>query len=180
MSEVLRSECRQRARKQAEGWRNKSLVQPVRHTGSAQHQETSRRQEVIRRTPIKRSTTPIPRRRKRPRISLQPKGQVVDERFLDWIRCLPCIVCFAWLFTELAFAIVEAVSITGTDREAAHVGNRGLGQLCSSREVIPLCPACHRTGPEAHHGPLGKCWWEHHQLQRVPVIKELNRWYEAA
>ncbi len=124
-----------------------------------------------------------PRPVKERRTGRARRGPEVDERRLDWIRCLPCIICFAWLFTDLAFAIVEAVSISGTSREhwiseAAHVGDRGLSQKCSARETVPLCAVCHRTGIEAHHGKLGKGWWAHHRLERDQVIKELNRWYE--
>ncbi len=61
--------------------------------------------------------------------------------------------------------------------EAAHVGERGLGQKCSDRETIPLCAAHHRTGPESHH-VLGKAFFTHHKLDKDAIVAELNRLYD--
>ena len=131
MSEVLRSECRQRARKQAEGWRNKSLVQPVRHTGSAQHQETSRRQEVIRRTPIKRSTTPIPRRRKRPRrVSV-----LRDQAYMDWLKKQKCVVC---KILKMCYRDRRCASGSGPI-DPAHTVSNGRSSKGPDSSCIPLC-----------------------------------------
>jgi len=69
------------------------------------------------------------------------------------------------------------MTIQTTPTEAAHVGERGLGQKCSDRETIPLCAAHHRTGPESHH-VLGKKFWQHHGLDRDEIVAELNRLYE--
>ncbi len=46
--------------------------------------------------------------------------------YLKWIRTLDCCVC------------------GGSPSEAAHTGERGLGQKGSDYEAIPLCTPCHR------------------------------------
>lgn len=61
--------------------------------------------------------------------------------------------------------------------EAAHVGERGLGQKSPDREAIPLCSHHHRTGPQAHH-VLGKKFWAHHGLDPKAIIAELNKLYD--
>lgn len=62
--------------------------------------------------------------------------------------------------------------------EAAHVGDRGLGQKCSDIEAVPLCGEHHRTGKEAHH-VLGKRFWEYHRLGRELMITVYHAAFEA-
>lgn len=98
---------------------------------------------------------------------LKPKP-IKDPAYLDFIRTKPCICCSAWW------------NFHGqtTPTEAAHVGDRGLGQKCSDREAIPLCERHHRTGPLAHH-KLGKKFWAYHSLDRNAIIAQLNKEYET-
>jgi len=63
-----------------------------------------------------------------------------------------------------------------TRTEAAHVGDRGLGQKCSDRETIPLCAEHHTQGRDSYH-KLGKKFWEHHGLDRFELIARLNAMY---
>jgi hypothetical protein len=81
-----------------------------------------------------------------------------DRAYLSWIGNLPCLLC------------------GGGPAEAAHVGARGLGQKCSDQETAPLCAWDHRMGPHSHHS-LGKRFWQHHGLDRVKLIRELNETY---
>ncbi len=104
----------------------------------------------MKRTPLKRS----PMNRTRPKAG-------DDPAYLAFIRTHPCIVCRStWV-------------------EAAHVGERGLGQKCSDREALPMCAHCHRTGPEAHH-VIGKVFWVHHGLDSASLIEKFNRMYEES
>jgi hypothetical protein len=119
----------------------------------------------------------IPPRRK-PR-----KGRVRDRKYLEFIRDLPCVVCWPrmWrtgdIWTLSRATHRSAMQTFGSRTEAAHVGLRGLGQKCSDRETIPLCANCHRTGPYSHH-KLGGRFWAFHGLDRDALIAELNRRYE--
>jgi hypothetical protein len=94
------------------------------------------------------------------RIGPPRKGLVLDESYLAFIRKLPCVVCgsLKWI-------------------EAAHVGARGLSQRCSDRQTLPLCPAHHRTGPQAAH-VLGRKFWTVWGLDRYRLIAEHNELYE--
>lgn len=78
-----------------------------------------------------------------------------------------CVACFPGDFLVRGYGISEA----------AHVGERGLGQKCSDRETIPLCVEHHRTQPYAHH-VLGKKFWAHHGLDKEAIVAELNRLYD--
>ncbi len=103
-----------------------------------------------------------------------------DREYLDFIRGCFCSVCclrtviYGWSgrFPE------EKIDGKIQGIEAAHVGDRGLGQKCSDREAIPLCPTHHRIGTDSHHR-LGKKFWEHHGLDRDMLIQQYNAAYEA-
>lgn len=86
---------------------------------------------------------------------------MLDDGYLRWLRKLPCAVC-------------------GTSRyiEAAHVGERGLGQRCSDRQAIPLCEAHHRTGLKSQH-VMGRNFWIFWELDRYELIEQLNERYEG-
>jgi hypothetical protein len=62
-----------------------------------------------------------------------------NPRYLRFIRTFPCVGCGArrWI-------------------EAAHTGAHGIGQKASDLDALPMCHACHRTGPAAYHkiGPV--------------------------
>jgi hypothetical protein len=75
-----------------------------------------------------------------------------DPKYLEWIRQQPCMICKT------------------RPVEAAHVGQRGLGQKCADVEAVPLCAEHHRTGDESHH-VLGRNFWTHHRLSRDTVLR---------
>ncbi len=102
--------------------------------------------------------TPVRKRRPGKR-----RGPLKDAKYLAWIRLHGCTL---WPTLGCHWQPVEA----------AHVGDRGLGQKCSDREAIPLCGAHHRTGRESHH-ELGKRFWGYHGLDKDKIITELNRAY---
>jgi len=123
----------------------------------------------MKRTSIARSTKPIQRKRSKLR-----RGALKDPAYLDWIRMLPCMICWPRMMFQVALDCLPS----GLPRsEAAHVGVRGLGQKCSDRESVPLCEVHHRTGAESHH-VLGKNFWSFRGLNRDKIIAELNRLYE--
>lgn len=73
-------------------------------------------------------------------IRYRPNPPERDWRYLKFIKQFPCCACGQkprWI-------------------EAAHVGPHGLGQKASDKNALPLCPKCHRTGPNALHriGPV--------------------------
>lgn len=102
----------------------------------------------------------------RRRVGKARRGRFLDPQYLAFVRSLPCIVC--------AREGCKQVSPT----EAAHVGERGLGQKCSDREAVPLCGlAHHREGSESQH-KLGKKFWAYHCLERELIIADLNGQYD--
>lgn len=98
---------------------------------------------------------------------------MLDIDYKAWIATLPCIVCVRGVIEMLQIAPFTWIARS----EAAHVGDRGLGQKSSDRETIPLCMQHHRTGKDAAH-VIGKRFWIHHGLDRVKLIAEFNREYE--
>ena len=90
----------------------------------------------------------------------------LNSAYLRWIRTLPCVVC--WQLRPLRqFAASEA----------AHVGERGLGQKCADTQTVPLCPYHHRTGPLSAHA-MGKRFWVYWRLNRFELIADYNRRFE--
>lgn len=82
-------------------------------------------------------------------------GAEQNPEYLDYIRQWPCAL--------------DATGECVGHVEAAHVGDRGLGQKSKDEETIPLCAGHHRTGPESHH-VLGKRFWEHHGMNRSDML----------
>jgi hypothetical protein len=129
-----------------------------------------------RRSPIRRqhSSTVASGRQRSPTVasgrqrSLIPRRtrRKIDKPYLDFIRSLCCVVC----------QIRQCIEWSSRT-EAAHVGVRGLGQKCSDRETIPLCPAHHRLDRDSCHR-LGKRFWQHHGLDREALIAAFNQRYE--
>ena len=99
-----------------------------------------------------------PPNRKRP--GPPRKGRLRDPKYLDWIRTQPCACC----------------GYPGV--EAAHVGNRGLGQKSSDHETIALCVYHHRDGPYSAH-VAGKRFWELQCLDRDALIATYRARYLA-
>lgn len=90
-----------------------------------------------------------------------------DPAYLAWIRTLPCVICFAWKLPSRRY---------DGKVEAAHVGERGLGQKCPDQEALPLCILHHRTGEHAHH-VLGKKFWQFWKLSRHELVAEFQKQY---
>ena len=92
----------------------------------------------------------------------------IDEPYKAWIRTLDCIVCQVWkLRIQGYYGFLEA----------AHVGERGLGQKCPDRQTLPICVWHHRLGPQSAHA-LGKRFWSYWRLSRPELIAEHNRKFE--
>lgn len=102
-----------------------------------------------------------------------------DPGYLNFIRSLPCVVCFPvlWRIDPALDGISDRQKIQGSPTEAAHVGDRGMSQKSDDRETIPLCMNHHREGQDAHH-KLGKWFWVHHDIDKAKLIKELRERYE--
>ena len=96
--------------------------------------------------------------------------------YLQWIRKQPCVVCAKLFLMGVRLTFDGRTAWGGV--EAAHVGERGLGQKCSDLEAIPLCDWHHRIGPEAVH-VLQVRFWEHHGLNRAEVIEHHQRDFYA-
>jgi hypothetical protein len=106
-------------------------------------------------------------RRKRAKIA--GRQPLRDQKYLDFIRRMPCIIC---LLRSGGVPIHQE-----TCTEAAHVGDRGLRQKCSDRETIPLCAWHHRLSPSSHHR-LGRLFWVFHKITKAKLIAELHAKYE--
>jgi len=125
----------------------------------------------------------ITKRRSKPRRRPVP---VDDPARLEWIRSLPCLVCYRelyrWLpmadFAEFAARSQARFGAQKSRTEAAHVGDRGLGQKAPDSETAPLCVGHHRTGKDSHH-VLGKGFWAKHGLDRDAILKQLQEAYES-
>lgn len=89
------------------------------------------------------------------------RGRLIEPAYLIFVRSLGCIVCR------------DKGNLQETRTEAAHCGDRGLGQKCSDRETIPLCAWHHRIGPESQH-VLGKGFWTHHGLEKDKLFAQLQ------
>jgi hypothetical protein len=90
----------------------------------------------------------------------------VNAEYLRWLRTRPCYICSRVLGKRQ-----ESVT------EAAHVGDRGLGQKCPDLEAIPLCGIeHHREGKLSHHH-LGRHFWDYWKLSKVEVLTTLHRAY---
>ena len=121
---------------------------------------------------------PIPKRRAKPR-----RGPVVDLNYRKFIRKFACVACLHGLFRDdqdhLPALVEYRVNRQKSRTEFAHVGQRGLSQLCDDRDGLPLCgDKHHRNGPHSHH-KLGKLFWNFHGLDRQALIAEANRLYIA-
>jgi hypothetical protein len=85
-----------------------------------------------------------------------------DFQFLRFIRQFPCVGCGAsrWI-------------------EASHTGPHGLGQKASDLDALPMCAACHRTGPQALHkvGPV-KFQFQH-KIDFAELRGMFQQWYRA-
>jgi hypothetical protein len=95
--------------------------------------------------------------------SKERRGPARDADYRAWIRTFPCAAC-------------------GVERgvECAHVGDDGgMSMKCSDFATIPLCAACHRTGPHAYHR-LGRTafarWWK---LDIPALVARLNAAWRA-
>jgi hypothetical protein len=86
---------------------------------------------------------------------------------------------FCWLVKRSGLRFIRrfACCACGSTRavEAAHIGPHGLGQKASDLSALPLCEACHRTGPQSLHrvGPV--------EFQRIHErnFARLIQWFNA-
>lgn len=85
-----------------------------------------------------------------------------DPAYLEWIRTLPCAVCYA----------------QKSPTQAHHAGVRGFGQRADDRTAVPLCGQHHDRGrPNSVH-TLGKKFWDFWAIDKDRIIEDLNRRYE--
>lgn len=122
---------------------------------------------MLRRTPLKRSSKPIPRRRA---IRKGDEGKR-DPRYRAWIGLLPCATC-------------GRLATADWPNEAAHTnvfGSSGMSQKTNDRSCLPLCHKCHRINRDGYH-PMGneEAWAEKHGLDLKTLVEQLNRCYELA
>lgn len=130
---------------------------------------------MIRKSALKRSTTPIPKKRKTLR-----RGPIRDAMYKDWIRTLPCCACFAEIYRlgvlGVEVALVEAFPFRS---ECAHTGSRGMSQKASDHDCVPLCGDHHRKLPGSYHASA-KTFFERHNLPRLELICALRTVYRKA
>jgi len=97
-------------------------------------------EEGVKRTPLKRKTrlTSNAKPKARKRIKAKPRSGIEFQRVygskrrVEFINSLPCMVC------------------AKRPSENAHIKSGGMGRKADYREIIPLCPSCHRK--QHQHG----------------------------
>jgi hypothetical protein len=82
---------------------------------------------------------------------------VRNPGYLQWIRTLPCSVCY-----------------TIRQVEAAHTGPHGIGQKSSDLSAIPLCRKHHRTGDDSYHELGPRRFAEVHRLNIRAIVARLS------
>ncbi len=105
------------------------------------------------------------------------KGRKPDKAYLAFIRSQWCAVCELDKAELVRSGFPVDLLHQRTETEAAHVGERGLGQKSTDRDTIPLCVLHHREGPESHH-VLGKNFWKHHKLNKLVLLSELQKEFD--
>ncbi len=95
-----------------------------------------------------------------PRPIYKAEKPVRDPQYLKFLRKLPCILCFS-----------------SRTVEAAHFGDRGMGQRSSDYDALPLCVKCHRIGPKSYHVLGGRRFLEVHKLNPGPHQERLQKFY---
>jgi len=84
-----------------------------------------------------------------------------NPAYLAFIRKLPCSVCCkTWGI------------------EAAHFGSHGISQRASDLNTLPLCRACHRTGPHAYHKLGPREFAAFHKIEPAALIAQLNQFWK--
>lgn len=106
--------------------------------------------------------------------SARSKG-LKDPAFLNFIRRQACFLCDDMIDRRVFGNGIPHQQRSRT--EAAHVGERGLSQKSSDREVIPLCAQHHRTGKDSHH-VMGKRFWTFHGIDKQAIVAAYNKWFE--
>jgi hypothetical protein len=82
-------------------------------------------------------------------------GVAQNPVYLEFIRQWPCV-------------LAAARDCEG-NVEAAHVGDRGLGQKSKDEQAIPLCAGHHRTRSDSQH-VMGRGFWEYHGINRADLF----------
>ncbi len=113
--------------------------------------------------------------------SATKRGIGKDPAYLQFIRSLPCCVCFRGYFIGgLWFHELDEDQKRSqkTRTEAAHTGPRGISQKSDDKTCVPLCAEHHREGRGAIHR-AGNNFWTMHNIDSVKLIAYLNARYES-
>lgn len=147
-----------------------------------------KRSAPIKRTALKRSTNPIPKKRKTVRRGSFER----DIPYENFIRSLPCLICYphGWEFAingGMQVAVLSASVLRGRQKsptEYAHLGKsssvRGASQKYPPREAGPLCAEHHRIGPDSHHAGTKTFWERHSWLDRDRLVEVLNESFQKS
>lgn len=90
--------------------------------------------------------------------------RLIDERHLDRIRQLPCLVC--------GKEPAEAAHV----RYASSQHNKpvtGLGRKPDDKWAVPLCPDCHRNGQGSQHTRGERAFWEEKGIDPLGIAEHL-------
>ena len=80
-----------------------------------------------------------------------------DQKYLAWIRTLPCLICG------------RAAGV-----EAAHTGPHGMALKSPDSSAIPLCARHHRTGRDSYHKLGPRIFERHHGIDIRAVVVRLT------
>lgn len=84
-----------------------------------------------------------------------------NERFLRFVRSLPCVTCGNDIQTEAAH-----VKISDLERGKRNVG---VGEKASDRWTLPLCGRCHRR----QHGMNERKFWADEGIDPIALCERL-------
>lgn len=88
-----------------------------------------------------------------------------DEKHLDFVRSQPCCVCRKAPQSEAARIRMRRCEIGKPPT--------GMQQKPDDKWTVPLCTACHRTGPDAQHSMGEQKFWDRVGLEPFAIALAL-------
>ncbi len=99
---------------------------------------------------------------------MQKEKRIIDEKYLGWIRTLPCVVCLVQN---------PHMDTSNSTSEPHHVNKVGHGTMGGKTDDSRAIPICHDHHNEYHDkGRISFC--SRYDLDLEYTITELNRIYD--
>lgn len=94
---------------------------------------------------------------------MQRQNGFKDRRHLAFIAGLTCCVC--------GTSPVECAHVRFGDHVSGKM--QALAKKPSDHWVVPMCPSCHRNGPQAQHSQNERKFWEKHGINPIRLAAML-------